>query len=68
MTRDTNVPSLIKKMRAFKGLTQEEFAHELGVTFATVNSWENGRRFPQPYLLKQLLELKKKLNSRQSKK
>lgn len=52
-----DVPNLVKKIRGIKGLTQEEFARELGVTFATVNSWENDKRFPQPFLLKRLLEL-----------
>jgi putative transcriptional regulator len=27
-------------------LTQEELAHELGVSFATVNRWENGSYNP----------------------
>jgi transcriptional regulator with XRE-family HTH domain len=39
------------------GLTQEQFAHEVGVTFSTVNQWENGRRRPQPFLVKRLLEM-----------
>jgi transcriptional regulator with XRE-family HTH domain len=29
----------------------------VGVTFGTVNQWENGRRRPQPFLLKRLLEM-----------
>lgn len=44
------------------GLTQEQFAREVGVTFSTVNLWENGRRRPQPYLLKRLLELEAALD------
>jgi transcriptional regulator with XRE-family HTH domain len=38
-------------------LTQEQFAQEVGVTFSTVNQWENGHRRPQPYLMKRLLEM-----------
>lgn len=30
-------------LRKRLGLTQEQFARELGVSFATVNRWENGR-------------------------
>lgn len=52
-----NVPSLVKKLRGRMGMTQEQFARDLGVTFATINSWENKKRFPQPFLLKQLLHL-----------
>ncbi len=28
------------------GMTQEEFAHAIGVTVTTVNRWENGHRKP----------------------
>ena len=52
-----NVPALVKGLRERLGLTQEQFAHEVGVTFSTVNQWENGRRRPQPFLLKRLLEM-----------
>jgi transcriptional regulator with XRE-family HTH domain len=52
-----DVPALVKKIRQKKGLTQEQLARDLGVTFASVNSWENGRRTPQPFLLRRLLEI-----------
>lgn len=52
-----NIPALVKGLRQRLGLTQEQFAHEVGVTFSTVNQWENGRRRPQPFLLKRLLEM-----------
>lgn len=34
------------RIRAEKALSQEELARELGVSFATVNRWENGRTQP----------------------
>ena len=37
---------LIKNIRDYLGLSQTEFAEKLGVTFATVNRWENGRAIP----------------------
>ena len=37
----------IREARKSLGLTQEEFAERLGVTFASVNRWENGRAIPQ---------------------
>jgi putative transcriptional regulator len=52
-----DIPALVKGLRERLGLTQEQFAHEVGVTFSTVNQWENGRRRPQPFLLKRLLEM-----------
>lgn len=41
---------LVKQIRATRGLTQEGLARELGVSFATVNGWENGRHGPIPAL------------------
>jgi len=55
------VPTLVRRLRERMGLTQEQFAREVGVTFSTVNLWENGRRRPQPYLLKRLLEMETSL-------
>jgi type I restriction enzyme M protein len=37
---------LIRELRDRAGLTQEAFARELGVSFASVNRWENGRIVP----------------------
>jgi transcriptional regulator with XRE-family HTH domain len=37
---------LIKKLRQFSGLSQQEFGKKLGVTFATINRWENGKATP----------------------
>lgn len=36
----------IKELRQSCLLSQEEFAKELGVSFATVNRWENGKAEP----------------------
>ncbi len=52
-----NIPALVKRLRKRLRLTQEQFAREVGVTFSTVNQWENGRRRPQPFLLERLLEM-----------
>jgi transcriptional regulator with XRE-family HTH domain len=37
---------LIKKLRQFAGLSQQAFGEKLGVTFATINRWENGKATP----------------------
>jgi len=51
------IPVLIKRLRERLILTQEQFAQKLGVSFSTVNQWENGHRRPQPYLLRRLQEM-----------
>jgi transcriptional regulator with XRE-family HTH domain len=51
-----DVPALIRNIRAARGLTQEALAREIGVTFSTVNGWENGRHRPIPALITRLLD------------
>ena len=53
-------PEEIKKLRESFGMTQEDFAHELGVTFATVNRWENRKAVPSRLALKMLDQLSDK--------
>ena len=57
-----DIPALVRELRQRLDLTQEQFARHVGVTYSTVNSWENGRRAPQPFLVARLLELKAGLN------
>ena len=44
----------IRNLRQRLGLTQEEFAHRLGVTLCTVNRWENNKSVPSRLALRQL--------------
>jgi DNA-binding transcriptional regulator YiaG len=55
----------IRQLREELNMTQENFAHEIGVTFATVNRWENGRTTPNKVAQKVLLLLEKKLRKMQ---
>ena len=48
-----NLPGLVKEVRRQLGLSQEELAHALGVSFATVNRWENGKTMPSKLARKQ---------------
>lgn len=41
-----NFPKTVKELRRQLGISQEELAHALGVSFATVNRWENGKTVP----------------------
>lgn len=51
--------ALVHQLRSRLGLTQEQFAQELGVSFSTVNVWENGKRQPMPFLRRRLIEMAK---------
>jgi putative transcriptional regulator len=55
---DIDIPLLIKELRKRLGLTQEQFAQKVGVTYGSVNNWENGKRTPQPFLVRRLVEMK----------
>jgi transcriptional regulator with XRE-family HTH domain len=57
--QDRDIPVLVKRLRERMGLTQERFAQAVGVTFSTVNQWENGHRRPHPFLLRRLVEMDK---------
>jgi transcriptional regulator with XRE-family HTH domain len=47
---------IIKKIRISVGLSQQEFADALGVTFATINRWENGHAAPNKLAQTKLYE------------
>lgn len=40
------IPHKIREIRLHLGMTQEQFAHALGITVTTVNRWENGHSQP----------------------
>ena len=40
------LPNLMKEIRNQLGLSQEDLARELSISFATVNRWENGQVKP----------------------
>ena len=47
-------PGLVRGIRKQLGLSQERLAEALGVSFATVNRWENGHVKPSRLALRQL--------------
>jgi putative transcriptional regulator len=53
----TDIPRLVRELRKRTGLTQEKFAAKLGVTFPTINRWENGRAKPSPLAMQKIEEL-----------
>ncbi|MEN3361514.1 MAG: hypothetical protein V7637_5496 [Mycobacteriales bacterium] len=43
-----DVPVAVRRIRSALGLSAEQLAHRLGVSFATVNRWERGHAEPSP--------------------
>jgi DNA-binding transcriptional regulator YiaG len=55
MKRTTpDYPSMVKEVRRQLALSQEDLARELGVSYATVNRWENGQSKPSKLARAQL--------------
>ncbi|MBW4444369.1 MAG: helix-turn-helix transcriptional regulator [Plectolyngbya sp. WJT66-NPBG17] len=46
MTEPLEISDLVRELRQRLGLTQEQFASKLGVTFPTINRWENRHSKP----------------------
>ena len=45
----------ISKLRKEKGMTQEQLAESLGVTFAAVSKWERGVATPELNLIAEIM-------------
>ncbi|MBD2596033.1 helix-turn-helix transcriptional regulator [Nostoc spongiaeforme FACHB-130] len=52
-----DVGKLIREIRNLMGLTQEQFAASLGVTYSTTNRWENGRSKPSPLAMQKIEQM-----------
>ncbi len=59
MEADNSFDVEIRDLRQALGLTQEQFAKKLGVTFPTVNRWENKKARPSPLAQQKLKKLMK---------
>ena len=53
------IGKLIRELRLATGLTQEKFAVKLGVTYPTINRWENGHTKPSPLAMQKIEEMLK---------
>ena len=47
---------IIKKVRKQLGITQEQLARELDISFSTINRWENGHTSPSKLAKRRLIE------------
>jgi putative transcriptional regulator len=52
---------LVRETRQRLKLSQAKFAEKIGVSFQSVNRWENGRAKPLPVALKQIEHLLKQM-------
>ncbi len=52
-----NIPGKLQVIKKLSGLSQEKLAREFSVSFATFNSWINGRSTPREKVLKKIEEL-----------
>lgn len=64
MNAQTDIPRLVRELRERTGLTQEKFAARLGVTFPTINRWENGRARPSPLAMEKIEALLRSMGER----
>ncbi|MBD2616572.1 helix-turn-helix transcriptional regulator [Nostoc punctiforme FACHB-252] len=61
--KQPEIGKIIRDLRLVAGLTQEQFAATLGVTFSTINRWENGHSKPSPLAMDKIEELLKKMRN-----
>ncbi len=57
-----DIPKMVRELRADLGLTQEQFAAKIGVTYSTINRWENDKGKPSPLALLRIERLQQKIN------
>ncbi len=59
-----NISKLVRSLRLETGLSQEKFAAQLGVSFPTVNRWENNRAKPSPLAVEKIEKMVRRLGDR----
>jgi putative transcriptional regulator len=60
--KERDYPTLVKEVRRQLSLSQEDLARQLGVSYATVNRWENGLSRPSKLAKVQLAAFCKKMS------
>lgn len=54
---EQNFSEQVRAMRLFYGLTQVQLSERMGVSFATINRWENGQNSPLKLYWNKLKEI-----------
>ncbi len=62
MSTFENIAEELKKLRQQQGWSQEDLARNLGVSFATVNRWENGKTKPSRLAVEKIQVVVKRKN------
>jgi putative transcriptional regulator len=60
----SQLADLVRETRQRLQLSQAKFAKTLGVSFQSVNRWENGRTKPLPVAVKQIEQLLHQMGDR----
>ena len=58
------IGNLVRELRQAMNLSQEKFADAIGMTFPSINRWENGHAIPSPLALQQIDTLLRQLGDR----
>jgi transcriptional regulator with XRE-family HTH domain len=58
------IGKLVRSLRLETGLAQEKFAAQLGVTYPTINRWENNRAQPSPLAVEKIEKMVLRLGDR----
>ena len=66
MNAQADISRLVRELRERTRLTQEKFAAKLGVTYPTINRWENGRARPSPLAMEKIEALLRSMGERGS--
>jgi len=64
VTEQPELAELVRQTRQRLELSQAKFAAKLGVSFQSVNRWENGRTKPLPIAVKQIEQLLHQMGDR----
>jgi ribosome-binding protein aMBF1 (putative translation factor) len=51
-----NFTNMVKKVRKQLGMSQQQLAGALNVSFSTINRWENGHAVPSPLAVKSFID------------
>jgi len=61
VNKSLEISVLVREVRQRLGLTQEQFASRMGVTFPTINRWERQKAKPSPMARRRLFEVLKQM-------